>query len=43
MEESNAARIYLHDHLLPAEEGIADELARAQRYWLLSVRHVYDL
>lgn len=43
MEESQPMRIYLHDHLLSAEEGVADELARAQRYWLLPVRHVYNL
>ena len=30
---------YLHDHLLATEEGIADEFAGAQCYWLLSVCH----
>jgi hypothetical protein len=29
----------LHDHLLTAEEGIADEFARAQRDGLLTVCH----
>lgn len=33
-------RVNLHDHLLTAEEGIADELARAQRDGLLAVRHL---
>jgi hypothetical protein len=30
----------LHDHLLAAEERVANELARAQSYGLLFVRHV---
>ncbi len=33
----------LHDHLFAAEEGVADEFAGAQRYWLLSVCHLYGL
>ena len=32
---------YVHDHLLPAKEGIADEFAGAQRDRLLSVGHDY--
>ena len=34
---------YLHDHLFPTEEGVADEFAGAQRYWLLSVCHLCGL
>jgi len=30
----------INDHLLSAEEGVANELARAQCYGLLTVRHV---
>ena len=33
----------LHDHLFAAEEGVADEFAGAQRYWLLSICHNYGL
>jgi hypothetical protein len=33
----------LHDHLLAAEEGVANELARSQRDWLLTVRHLEGL
>ena len=33
----------LHDHLFAAKEGIADEFAGAQRYWLLSVCHIDGL
>lgn len=33
----------LHDHLFPAKEGVADEFAGAQRYWLLSVCHLRGL
>ena len=33
-------RANLHHHLLPAEEGVADEFARAQRDRLLTVRHL---
>jgi hypothetical protein len=33
-------RVNLHDHLLAAEEGIANELARSQRDGLLAVRHL---
>ena len=36
-------REYLHDHLFPAEEGVADEFAGAQRYWLLSICHLRGL
>jgi len=32
-----------HDHLLSSQEGIADELARAQRYGLLAVCHIVEL
>jgi hypothetical protein len=32
----------LHDHLLAAEEGIADEFARAECDGLLTVRHLDD-
>ena len=32
----------LHDHLLAAEERVADELARSQRNWLLFVRHLCE-
>lgn len=31
---------HLHDHLLPAQERVADELARPQSNWLLTVGHV---
>jgi hypothetical protein len=34
------SRRNLHDHLLAAEKRVANELARAQRNWLLLVRHV---
>jgi hypothetical protein len=30
----------LHDHLLAAEERVADELASSQRDGLLTIRHV---
>ena len=33
----------LHDHLFAAEEGVANEFAGAQRYWLLSVCHTCGL
>lgn len=42
-EVSQPVGVYLHDHLPSAQEGVSDELACAQCYWLLSVRHVYDL
>ena len=29
----------IHDHLLPSEKGIPDELASSQSDWLLSVCH----
>lgn len=29
----------VHDHLLAAKEGVADEFAGAQRDWLLAVGH----
>jgi hypothetical protein len=32
----------LHDHLLAAKERVADELARSQRDWLFTVRHVCE-
>lgn len=31
---------HLHNHLLPAQERVADELARPQSNWLLTVGHV---
>lgn len=33
-------RANLHNHLLAAKEGVADELARAQGDGLLTVRHL---
>jgi hypothetical protein len=33
----------LHDHLLAAQKRVADELARSQRDWLLTVGHVDDM
>lgn len=33
---------YLHYHLLAAEEGVANEFAGAERYWLLFVCHDCD-
>ena len=35
--------MYIHYHLFPAKEGIADELAGAQRDGLLFVGHGYIL
>lgn len=37
------SRMYIHYHLFPAKEGIADEFAGAQRDGLLSVGHGYIL
>lgn len=31
---------HIHDHLLAAEERVADEFAGAQRYGLLAVCHI---
>jgi hypothetical protein len=30
----------VHDHLLSAQKRVTDELARSQRDWLLTVRHL---
>ena len=34
--------VNLHDHLLAAEERVANELASSQSDWLFAVRHVCD-
>jgi hypothetical protein len=40
LQMENVAGANLHDHLLAAEERVADELASSQRDGLLTVRHV---
>ena len=35
--------LHIHDHLLAAEEGVADEFTGAERYRLLLVGHICEL
>ena len=40
---SMLVEVHLHNHLLTAQERVADELASAQGHWLLAVCHFCDV